>query len=104
MCRSDVDSDVREDASDQIVHEEALDRARAADGSLDDRLVGRTDMQMDRKRNHLVINALYAEEDAPSDAAAGIFESIDSLAAFLGADEIEMPGSVPPVWRNGSVQ
>jgi uncharacterized protein YcaQ len=56
-----------------------------------DRLVGRLDPRLDRKRKRLTINALYWEPTVTlSDAlAASVEQAIESLAAFLGAADIE---------------
>lgn len=67
----------------------------------DDGLVGRMDLQMDRTRNRLIVNGLYAEDRAPAAAAAGIGDTTRDLAAFLGADAVDWPDSLPPVWQHG---
>ncbi len=56
-----------------------------------DRLIGRIDPKMDRKRKRLTINAIYAEPDAPRtpETARAIGDAINSLATFLGAKEID---------------
>jgi uncharacterized protein YcaQ len=56
---------------------------------------------MDRKKMQLQINAVYAEADAPMDAKTGaaIAQSIDNFAAFLGANDINFDGHVPPTWK-----
>lgn len=66
-----------------------------------DRLIGRIDPLMERKRSTLVVNAVYAEPDAPMDRKTGaaIGEALASLAAFLGAEKIEVQGSVPKGWE-----
>jgi uncharacterized protein len=55
-----------------------------------DRLIGRMDMQMDRKQSVLNANAVYAEPNAPADPAAmqAIAGAVESLATFLGAGNI----------------
>jgi uncharacterized protein YcaQ len=66
-----------------------------------DKLIGRLDPKMDRKKMQLQINAVYAEADAPMDAKTGaaIAQSIDNFAAFLGANDINFDGHVPPTWK-----
>ncbi len=66
-----------------------------------DRLVGRIDPQMNRKAKELVVNAVYAEPDAPMDDATGraVRQSIEDLAAFLGAKAIRYGDRVPDGWR-----
>ena len=71
----------------------------------DDRLVGRMDLQMDRKRNRLVVNKLYAEDHAPADAGPGIGDATRDLAEFLGAEKVSWPRSRsrPEVWRGAVI-
>lgn len=66
-----------------------------------DRLIGRIDPQMDRKRKTLNVNAVYAEPDAPADAttAQSVAQSIQELAAFLGATRIDYGDRLPDGWR-----
>jgi uncharacterized protein YcaQ len=67
-----------------------------------DRLIGRIDPLMDRKHHRLTINAVYAEPDAPTDAATSqaIAAAITSLATFLGATDIVYPATVPAGWED----
>lgn len=66
-----------------------------------DRLIGRIDPQLDRKRKVLQVNAVYAEPTAPQDDATGaaVAASIAELASFLGATSIDYGGRVPDGWR-----
>ncbi len=66
-----------------------------------DRLIGRIDPKMDRKRKRLTINAIYAEPDAPRtpETARAIGDTINSLATFLGAKEIDYGAPVPEGWE-----
>jgi hypothetical protein len=66
-----------------------------------DRLIGRIDPKMDRKRKRLTINAIYAEPDAPRtpETARAIGDAINSLATFLGAKEIDYGPSIPDGWE-----
>lgn len=64
-----------------------------------DQLIGRVDPLMDRERNVLQVNAVYAEEGAPK-AGRAVRGAIESLAAFLGADEIEYnKRKLPAAWK-----
>lgn len=66
-----------------------------------DQLIGRIDPLMDRKAKRLRINAVYAEPHAGADpeAAPAIAQTIEELAVFLGARQIEYAGPVPPAWQ-----
>ena len=65
-----------------------------------DRLVGRVDPAMDRRRGRLVVNAVHAEPDAPAAAGPAVAGALQDLAGFLGADGIELRQPPPPVWRS----
>jgi uncharacterized protein YcaQ len=67
-----------------------------------DRLIGRIDPRLDKAQGELVINAVYAEPDAPRDRAVGgeIAETIDRLARFVGASRVTYSSRVPPAWKN----
>ncbi|HET7077819.1 MAG TPA: crosslink repair DNA glycosylase YcaQ family protein, partial [Chloroflexia bacterium] len=67
-----------------------------------DRLIGRIDPRMDRKQGRLVVNAVYAEPDAPmTDATArAVAGAVGDLAAFLGAKNITYTERVPDGWRS----
>jgi uncharacterized protein len=66
-----------------------------------DRLIGRIDPLMNRKTATLEINNVYAESDAPMDEATGraVADSVEELAAFLGAKTITYGDNVPEGWR-----
>lgn len=66
-----------------------------------ERFIGRLDLQMDRKQGRLVVNAGYREADAPDDRATApnVAAALTSLATFLQADAIDVPGTMPPTWR-----
>ena len=68
-----------------------------------DRLVGRIDPKMDRKAGTLIVNAVYAEEDAGDDAsiAEQLARAVDDLARFLGASRVRYGRSKPTAWRTG---
>lgn len=63
----------------------------------DDRLIGRIDPVLDRRRRILTVNAVYAEPDAPADAWPAVNRAIEELAAWIGADEIVLP-PLPDPW------
>jgi len=64
-----------------------------------DRLVGRLDPAFDRKTRRLVVHAVHAEPDAPTDAGPALAEAVGELARFLDADDVVFPRDVPAVWR-----
>jgi len=64
-----------------------------------DRLVGRVDPAMDRRRGRLLVHAVHAEPDAPASAGPALAAALRELAAFLGAEEVELRQPPPPVWR-----
>ena len=55
-----------------------------------DRLIGRIDPTMDRKRKRLTVNAVHVEPGVPAagDTVSAVTEAIEELAAFLGARDI----------------
>jgi uncharacterized protein len=63
-----------------------------------DRLIGRIDPLFDRKAGVLRVNAVYAEPDAPEDAAAAVSAAIGELADWVGASDVAL-GSVAPRWE-----
>ncbi|MGH2739479.1 MAG: winged helix-turn-helix domain-containing protein [Actinomycetota bacterium] len=66
-----------------------------------DRFIGRLDPAMDRERGRLIVNSVHAEPDvrASRQTAEAIRGTIEDLARFLGASEIEYEGPVPEGWR-----
>ena len=66
-----------------------------------DRLVGRLDPKMDRKTGTLVVNAVYAEEDAKSDPEIGeaTARTVEDLGQFLGASRVRYGRRKPAAWR-----
>lgn len=66
-----------------------------------DRLIGRVSLIMLREQKRLVIEAVYAEPDAPADRATGraVAQEIEELAAFLGARAITYGRTVPSGWK-----
>jgi uncharacterized protein YcaQ len=66
-----------------------------------DRFIGRIDPVMDRKRKRLIVNAIYAEPDAPKskEAASAVASAIKQLGLFLGAQKISYGQRIPSHWR-----
>jgi uncharacterized protein len=66
-----------------------------------DRLIGKVDPAMDRKRGALVVHSIHAEPDAPITLKAGreVVRAIEDLASFLGAGSVEYGGTAPEAWR-----
>lgn len=66
-----------------------------------ERLIARVDPAFIRDEGRLLVNAVHAEGDAARshDAAEAVGRAIRDLAAFLGATEIDIAGSVPARWR-----
>lgn len=67
-----------------------------------DRLIGRIDPVMDRKKKRLEIKAVHAEPKAPKseEVSFEIRKVIDDLSRFLGADEVAFSRRVPIFWRS----
>jgi uncharacterized protein YcaQ len=63
-----------------------------------DRIVGRLDPVHDRAANVLRVEGVFAEEEAPADAWPAILTQLDELAAWVGADGVDLP-TLPSVWR-----
>ncbi len=68
-----------------------------------DQLIGRVDAALDRQANRLRIDNLYAETDAPGDAATvpAIGQAVAELAEFLGAEAVVW-GNLPEIWSDVS--
>jgi hypothetical protein len=66
-----------------------------------DRLIGRVDPAMDRKRGVLVVHAVHADLHASLTEMTGraVAGAIEDLAAFLGAGEVEYRATAPERWR-----
>jgi uncharacterized protein YcaQ len=66
-----------------------------------DRIVGRIDPVMDRQKEELRINAVFAEPGATKDRAMPrrVANSIDDLGDFLGAKKVVYSGRVPLAWK-----
>lgn len=66
-----------------------------------DRIVGRMDPVMDRQKEELRVNAVYAEPVAPEDRAMPrrIADAVADLGSFLGAKNVVYSSRVPDNWR-----
>jgi uncharacterized protein YcaQ len=64
-----------------------------------DRLIGRIDAALDRRRRVLALHGVFAEPGAPADAAPRIAAAIRELAAWLGAEAVEPPADLPAGWE-----
>lgn len=66
-----------------------------------DQFIGRIDPVMNRKTKTLIINAIYAEPNAPQGQAIGqrVVNAIDDLATFLDANEVVYPSKIPNDWK-----
>jgi len=65
-----------------------------------DALIGRLDLAVDRSRGVLVAKAVHAESGAPTGArvVGAIGSALRDLAAFAGADSVEVVGAMPSGW------
>jgi len=90
------------------VHEQFLPKNKRKFGTFvlpilwGERLIGRTDLRMDRGNKKLLINSVHAQPGAPSDkeVASKIAETIDRFADFLDANEVEYTTRVPAAWKS----
>ena len=67
-----------------------------------DRLIGRTDLRLDRQSKKLNVISAHAEPGAPTDkeTLAKIGDTMRDFATFLGADEVEYTSRVPAAWKS----
>jgi uncharacterized protein YcaQ len=65
----------------------------------EDRLIGRADLAVDRKRERLVAHAIHREPDAPrgKTVARAIRRELERLAKWQGAGDLELR-EVPAAW------
>ena len=90
------------------IHENFLPKAKRRFGTFvhpilwGDRLIGRTDLLMDKPSQKLLVNVVHAEPGAPTDKefSSEIGETMDQLGEFLGAKEVEYSARVPKAWRS----
>ena len=63
-------------------------------------LIGRIDPRFDKEKEILIINSVHAEPGAPKgrEVALKINETIEDLARFIGAREVEYTSRVPSSW------
>ena len=61
-------------------------------------IIGRIEPVFDRKRGTLRIEGVWAEPGAQPDAGAAIRETAEELAAWLGAESLEIGRKVPRPW------
>ena len=63
-----------------------------------DRLVGRIDPFHDRVAGTLIVHTVHAEPDAPAGAGEPLAAAIRDLAGWVGAEAVELPGTLPGAW------
>lgn len=63
-----------------------------------DQLIGRVSPKMDRQQNKLIVEAVYAEPNAPKNGKM-VRQAIEELAEFLKADEIVYGKKMPGIWK-----
>jgi uncharacterized protein len=65
-----------------------------------DRLIGRLDAALDRKKGVFRVHSLYNEPGAPLDAATGgeVGKAIRGLAQFTQASDVALPARLPRGW------
>jgi uncharacterized protein len=61
-------------------------------------LIGRIEPVFDRHSGVLSVAGAWAQPGAPADAGAGIRQALDELAAWLGAETLEVGRAVPRMW------
>jgi uncharacterized protein YcaQ len=66
-----------------------------------DHFIGRLDTRMDRKRNQLFVDGVYAERGTPKNAevAKTIDAALNDLVGFLGAERVIYGRRIPSPWK-----
>ena len=67
-----------------------------------DKLIGRTDLHLDKENKTLKVLSIHAEADAPSDkeTATKIRDMIREFAEFIGAKQVEYTSRIPTAWKS----
>jgi len=67
-----------------------------------DRIIGRTDLLMDKTSGRLLVKSAHADPGAPTDkeVSSEIGETMERLGGFLGAREVVYSVRVPMAWRS----
>jgi uncharacterized protein YcaQ len=63
-----------------------------------DRLIGRIEPVLDRRSGRLTVLGAWAQPGAAADAGPGIRGALDALAAWLGAEDVQVERRVPRMW------
>jgi len=90
------------------VHEQFLPKNKRKYGTYvlpilwGENLIGRVDPRLDKEKQVLIVNSVHAEPRAPEgrEVALKINETIEDLARFIGAKEVEYTGRVPGSWSS----
>jgi uncharacterized protein YcaQ len=66
-----------------------------------DRFLARVDPALDRERGRLLVHTVTPEDGVRPDraSAATLAGAVHELAGWLGAEDVEVTGPVPSVWR-----
>jgi uncharacterized protein YcaQ len=67
-----------------------------------DRFVARVDSALDRERGRLVVHAVHPEDGTTPSRSLGpvVAGAIDQLAAWTGANRVDLEGPAPAAWRS----
>jgi uncharacterized protein len=90
------------------VHEQFLPKNRRKYGTYvlpilwGENLIGRVDPKLEKEKQRLIVNSVHAEPGAPEgkEIASKINETIEDLARFIGAKEVEYTPRVPSGWSS----